>query len=112
MEKASVRLANRRWYCPVAVGGPLRAYGRRCVGGRRPTGSSLACSRDCSHASSASLIGGVIRSKGATMSTEPTHAHELNQLLRLRRMMQGIEGTPLLLCDHQLAEANGRASLL
>ncbi|WP_375068474.1 hypothetical protein AB9L18_19365 [Stenotrophomonas lactitubi] len=46
------------------------------------------------------------------MSTEPTHAHELNQLLRLRRMMQGIEGTPLLLCDHQLAEANGRASLL
>lgn len=47
------------------------------------------------------------------MSTEPTHAHELNQLLlRLRRMMQGIEGTPLLLCDHQLAQANGRASLL
>ncbi len=47
------------------------------------------------------------------MSTDPTNAHELNHLLlRLRRLMQGIEGTALLLCDHQLAQANGSTSPL
>jgi len=47
------------------------------------------------------------------MSTDPTNTHELNhQLLRLRRLMQGIEGTALLLCDHQLAQASGSASPL
>ncbi|WP_447944487.1 hypothetical protein [Stenotrophomonas indicatrix] len=47
------------------------------------------------------------------MSTDPTNAHELNHLLlRLQRLMQGIEGTALLLCDHQLAQANGETSPL
>ncbi|WP_333628703.1 hypothetical protein [Stenotrophomonas cyclobalanopsidis] len=69
--------------------------------------------RDCSHASSATLTGGLIRNGGTTMSTDPTNAHELNHLLlRLRRLIQGIEGTALLLCDHQLAQATGSTSPL
>ncbi|QXQ02767.1 hypothetical protein KX724_01165 [Stenotrophomonas indicatrix] len=47
------------------------------------------------------------------MSTDPTTAHELSHLLlRLRCLMQGIEGTALMLCDHHLAQANGSQSAL
>ncbi|TIK64663.1 MULTISPECIES: hypothetical protein [Stenotrophomonas maltophilia group] len=45
------------------------------------------------------------------MSTDPTNVHELNHLLLcLRHLMQGIEGTAPLLCDHQLAQASGSTS--
>ena len=43
----------------------------------------------------------------------PSHRQDLELgWLRLQRMLEGIEGMALLLCDHQLAQANGMPSPL